>query len=788
MLLAKPKKNGNCVSVFQHSQDVARCLKTLWPIVEPPLTSMIGAERTASLKQVLIFSAWGHDPGKANSAFQHHILMASKLDEGDPDFRKYDPDYQQPVRHEVVSALILTQPEVKDWLRETFTEREYWMGIFAILGHHLKVREAHAVYEPSRVRLASVPHPDNREISIYSGSEDVRRILEEMAAELGSSSAPVQELKDHLHDLQQLELPYEFRQAKHLNEILDSLCETSKRRWERYKSDPQFVYDLALAKGLLICSDVSGSIPEVFEDVRERITVPLRSRLAPEDLDPIIARGLNGHEPYDFQRRLGKTKKNAAIVLAGCGTGKTTAAYMWARIWALGLKLFFCYPTTITATEGFLPYLHPEKDTALIHMRMAVDIQNHLNSLTDWDEKDKNQAQREAESVLEAVNHWGPKIVSCTADTVLGCMQNNRRGILLLPAVLNSAIVFDEVHAYDEKMFATLLHFLKMFPHIPVLLMSASLSPHRVGALEEALGDRLDGVYTSDENQAEQTKYTLQWQSEWDALFERVQQTLENNGKVLWIANTVNRSRDIYTLLKIGLKEYRDKITLFHSRYRYEDRSDIQRKVVARLGKDSSEPHVVVATQVCEMSLDIGVDLLITENCPLPFAVQRLGRLGRWHQEGDTIKHGIVYPAEDNAPYTEPEWQPHFAVTESMAKDLNGGGCTQMDLDAYLKQASANEKYDDYTIEWLHGGWTSQPGSFRNPGHTITVIREEDAVVLAQQLDKKVNHLKTKEVIPVSVPMIQPQTLNLTQRIGPYFIAPAGTSQYDSEYGGRWGA
>jgi len=69
-------------------------------------------------------------------------------------------------------------------------------------------------------------------------------------------------------------------------------------------------------------------------------------------LDVVTAR-LKGNAPRPFQIAIGNSTKRITLVEAGCGTGKTGAAYLWAAKHADGKKLFFCYPTTGTATEGY---------------------------------------------------------------------------------------------------------------------------------------------------------------------------------------------------------------------------------------------------------------------------------------------------------------------------------------------------------------------------------------------------------------------------------------------------
>ena len=63
-----------------------------------------------------------------------------------------------------------------------------------------------------------------------------------------------------------------------------------------------------------------------------------------------------------------------------------------------------------------------------------------------------------------------------------------------------------------------------------------------------------------------------------------------------------------------------------------------------------SGPALGVTTQVCEMSLDIDVDLLVTEECPVSSLVQRMGRCNRNRNARPltTSGHVVLYPPENN--------------------------------------------------------------------------------------------------------------------------------------------
>src|SRR5205085_7798046 len=133
-------------------------------------------------------------------------------------------------------------------------------------------------------------------------------------------------------------------------------------------------------------------------------------------------------------------------------------------------KLFFCYPTTGTATQGYIDYADgTEMEAALMHSRADLDRELLFSGESDDSEG--------IESRLSAFQTWRKKLIICTVDSVLGLMQNNRRPLYAWPAIAQAAFVFDEVHAYDESLFGALIEFLKTFRGAPILLMSASFTP-----------------------------------------------------------------------------------------------------------------------------------------------------------------------------------------------------------------------------------------------------------------------------------------------------------------------
>ena len=130
---------------------------------------------------------------------------------------------------------------------------------------------------------------------------------------------------------------------------------------------------------------------------------------------------------------------------------------------------------------------------------------------------------------------------------------------------------------------------------------------------------------------------------------EVVREELGRGGKVLWVCNTVARAMDTVD----GLAEWEP--TVYHSRFRYEDRVTRHAEAISAFEAGRSQPALAVCTQVAEMSLDLSATLLVTDLAPVPAMIQRLGRLNRW---------ALPPGAGDPSPPTQP-----FLVVEPTGKD-----------------------------------------------------------------------------------------------------------------------
>ena len=743
-LLAKSGRSP--VSLLDHTRAVVAAARTIFDVIGTELPTRV--DRHALWKLVLA-GAVLHDLGKANNILQG-ILEGHPLDKG----------IGQPLRHEGLSALIVAghieaARAFSDHLAgELFREWEdpekaRWMLAWVVGGHHLRL---HYVEDNSAsiIRKSGIP---SEHIKFHGDLLAWERWQQEFPDVLGSVPLIPNFIisTDVGGDDSHVALANEF--AWKSEDWAESLSPDDRDL-------------LALAKAILIAADVAASalwdgrgdgIARMESGVRES----LQYYCLPEKLKGIVRARLRveggtdyGTKLHPFQRRVRDALGPRVILEAACGSGKTIAAYEWARKHVeAGRKLVFCYPTTGTAAAGFDDYLfgQGELERQLITSRAPVDIRRMLANEPEGGNRKLRHPSRsqELEDLMkrESLQAWGQQVIAATADFVLGLMQNHRRSLFAFPAIARGAIVFDEVHSYDAKMFDSLMRFLRMFPNTPALLMTASLQPKRRKALKEA-GVNCEPI-SGDDGEETAPRYRLEWlegvalEDCWVA----VRDTLGADRKVLWVCNTVADAVRIYEeAMESGLEPI-----LFHSRYRYRDRVDRQSEILTAFGKDKS-PCLAVTTQVCEMSLDISADLLVTALPPFPALVQRMGRLNRRrkHPAGACC---LVYDYQgfDGRPYRIADLEASRSVVKELAEEHRV--LCQRDLkNALDRMPEADDIIDSYSA-WLDGRWESKQATLREGEATVPVLLKEDEEEIHRQIHRLGKDAIKEWLVPILVSM-----------------------------------
>jgi len=698
---------------------------------DPWLSRLIRAVKTACVC---------HDIGKANDGFQAMVRgeLSPKL---------------QPARHELLSVLLLmdkSQP-VREWVlsllrlpEQDDAEMLLDCVIGAVGGHHLKLDEEWK--KAARALQGSC----GTELHLLLTHPDLMPLFHQEICqqEIGFSLVDGEPTYIGL-----LRVPFNL----------------NSERWrKRLKVDPEWWRFAAAVKALVAAADVAGSamLPEKGKIViRQWVHDTLRRRVSAEEMNEVVSARLKGKELREFQRAIGGARKRVTLVEAGCGSGKTAAAYQWAAHHADGKKLFFCYPTTGTATEGFLGYVHEtDVEAKLIHSRAMVDLEG-IAEVED-DDSDDHLLR------IESLRAWSPQVVICTADTVLALVRNNRRGLYNSPAILSAAFVFDELHAYDNRMFEAVVALIKALPGASFLLMTASLPKARKEFLFQHIAE-IQAV-SSPEDLEMIPRYEFQRLDSGEEAFKIAEAAGTDKKRILWICNTVGRAQAV-------LRELRERdvaACTYHSRFKYKDRVRQHRKVIRWFGHDKRRSGIVaITTQVAEMSLDLDADILISEIAPIPALIQRLGRLNRRvtpeNQGEPRTAFFLPMPQGKSAPYTNEDLELAAKWIGSLM-ELNRP-LSQTDLaDWFIQLSPAEDLQLNPRTRWLDYGWHSTPEPVRDIGYSVSVILSEDERACWQS---------SAEIIKRAIPMNHNKVMEDWREWKNHLIAPSGAIHYDRKTG-----
>lgn len=688
----------------------------------------VSDEHREALNRIVRLAAFIHDLGKSSDHFQSMV--------------RGEREEPQLLRHEALSLWLCWpgQP-LSAWLRAAVeSDLEYVLALIAAAGHHRKFWEN---------AVAPADAGAGTHITLLASHEDFLATLQVATSELKLNEAP--------------------RLAEDIT--LTVTRQSDPRRcfedWEAESNDrvplgSEEARLLAVAKALVIAADVAGSALSRSSTPTAWIPAQLRSRASRDDLSRIVSERLAGYHLRPFQEAVARSSARMTLVAAGCGTGKTIAAYQWAAEQHAGRQLWVTYPTTGTATEGFRDYAFDVDavTSRLEHSRREVDLE--IFSLDDG-----AGGARERDR-LDAIRVWGCDVVTCTVDTVLGLIQNQRKGLYAWPGMSHAAVVFDEVHAYDDQLFGSLLRFLEALPGIPALLMTATLPTTRLDVLRR-LARRVHGCelpeITGPAEIEGLPRYRLETAEDPSAL---VRASLESGGKVLWVSNTVARC--------VALAKIESPVAslIYHSRFRYIDRVRRHGELINAFR--SADPALALTTQVAEISLDLSADLLITDLAPIPALIQRLGRLNRRSEPArpQAVKPFVVLPFR-GLPYEDTD----LVAARRWLALLAGRELSQRDLIEAWRQDEVGPT-PEVASAWLDGRFLTEPGPCREASPGLSVILEEDADRVRR------GSLRPAEVVLPMNPPPDPRAWQRWPQLFHFPVAPSGSIAYDPSRGGEW--
>ncbi len=398
-----------------------------------------------------------HDWGKANDGFQDMLEGRGK----------------QLIRHEQLSAVILNDPSIVDWL-SSIDGMDQDLILAAVVGHHLKARDVEFGQPQAEV---------DQLLCMFWDDNDWQTHLGTIGSQIGIRGRPPTGITKLWSYSGRNGFPSLVAAIEGVRERIETFEEELAR-----DDDSTRRRLLWAVRTALIVADAAGSglyreqvtikkciaewIADAFDEEKRLDDKAICEKVIEPRVNGLKRRKLwNGWN--GFQEACGDPDRvpERALLLAPCGSGKTLAAWRWIQARCTERKrgrVIFLYPTRGTATEGFRDYVSSAgpQEAALVHGTADLDL--------DGIERTLPEEKRIDEARLFALRQWPKRLFSATVDQFLGFLQYGYGPMCHLPLLADSVVVLDEIHSYDRGMFSALMEFLRHFD-VPVLCMTATL-------------------------------------------------------------------------------------------------------------------------------------------------------------------------------------------------------------------------------------------------------------------------------------------------------------------------
>lgn len=378
------------------------------------------------------------------------------------------------------------------------------------------------------------------------------------------------------------------------------------------------------------------------------------------------------------------------VVMAPMGTGKTEIALHAARLLAQcsgACGLVFALPTMATADQMYVR-IHEYASRrgagvlsqTLVHSMAALNP-DYLAMRADPNPVVTGEGGTEGSASVVATE-WlrtGRRgllagVSVCTIDQVLTMVLPVRHNTLRLLGLTGKVLVIDEAHAYDAYMqglLRRLLYWLGYFG-VPVVLLSATLpkltaqrlvdsylaakggkgpsidfeypgwayvnarggevTTRAVGSPKRSLAVRTVPVRVADDGEPDRLP----------ALTELLRPIMVR-GCALVICATVADAQVTYRKLREWLESMPDapRLGILHARFPVAQRRELTEGVMRDFGKrpeNRPDRAILVSTSIIEQSLDLDLDLVISDLAPMAQLLQRAGRC--WRHERPAVVRG----------------------------------------------------------------------------------------------------------------------------------------------------
>lgn len=273
------------------------------------------------LARIVRLAAFVHDLGKCSDHFQAMVRRERRA--------------PQLLRHEALSIWMCWPGQVLSaWLRPAVdTDLDYMISVVAAAAHHRKFW-ARALAPDSAGAGTS--------LTLLTAHDDFRGVLRFGARKFALGDPPPCESDLTIERMRRARPERRF--------------EAWQDEWRSAANGPGADM-LPVCKALVLAADVAGSALPRAGQPPSWIRNQLERRASAEQLRTVVSLRLRGEALRPFQQAIAASNAPITLARAGCGSGKTAAAYQWAADRHAGRQLWVTYPTTGTATEGFRNYI-----------------------------------------------------------------------------------------------------------------------------------------------------------------------------------------------------------------------------------------------------------------------------------------------------------------------------------------------------------------------------------------------------------------------------------------------
>lgn len=406
-------------------------------------------------------------------------------------------------------------------------------------------------------------------------------------------------------------------------------CSTKQLGWSKWKG--------ALVGADHFASALDGKIEEHLPNIfKAPNLLPFQNRS--NELFPLSLVPADDSRPH-------------TLVVAPTGAGKTD--FLMRRCQE---RVFYTLPfqASINAMyERFKEELPDEKEIRLLHASSKLIVQGKH----PYEEK-----------VLQ--DKVGASIKVLTPHQLASLICGTRGFEALAIDISGNDVVLDEIHSYSDLAQSMVLEIVKTLLklHCRIHVGSATMpSVLQENILKLLGGEKQTYVVTLPDKILDTfDRHTVHKRSSYEETIPVIQQALKEDKKVLIVCNKVDVAQQRFKSCRELFQHV--PVMLLHSRFRRQDRAELEKKLREEFDA-SSDACIVVSTQVVEVSLDISFDVMITDCAPMDSLIQRFGRVNR-RRTSETVRDRILKPiyvisppkdSKDCLPYNQDILRKSFA-------------------------------------------------------------------------------------------------------------------------------